>query len=264
MKRTACALLLSGLCLPAYGDGLPVTPPSHDPSIEVQRQHIQFNDRAAATDDYMIALARAANVNIIADATNIPTDPPPAPAEFPVERENPMLGTHVFFDLVVGRKLTLVNFDDTTMLFWPPPDRAGIARQIRARRAAAPRHDRAPLDDARTNAMLQDYFRRVHKWDGNWETVDISVPLDDLPPELKAHVEAEIYRTEVSTGASDTPGGTYEPGSAFWQKIRFIVAPRRRRARDPLSPHLTTPQTWVRGGSTPGLIFGRLDFLAKP
>ena len=150
------------------------------------------------------------------------------------------------------------------MLFWPSPDESRMAQRIRARWAASPRNDPALLDAQGASMLLKGYFAGAHKWDGNYDTVDISIPVDQLPPELRPHVEAAIYREVITRAEDGVPGpGAFEPNSKWWKETRLVVELRSRVPRGSPTPFLTTPTRRVRGGIASGMIIGRLGFLDR-
>lgn len=249
MKQIAYSLLLLGLVqLPTHADDynyaaaspiekldLPPTTKATDRIL----QQFTINTRAASTDDYLLEIARTGDINVLADVTDVPTET----LSLPISGQHRLSGLN-FYNLIKGRNLTMVRIAENTFLYWPSPDAKQLAQEILARKAATPRQDPPPLDAEQTNALLKDYFHRVHGWDGNWENVDIQVPVADLPPELRAHVDAEIYGREITrmayprfaTGTQHS--GVLDPQSPFWKTARLSIALGTRVIRGTPVPFL--------------------------
>lgn len=249
MNRIAYSLLLVGLLqLPTHADDyqygarspieksdLRYTTKSTDRIL----QQFTINTRDASTDDYLVEMARIGDINVLADVTDVSSRALP----LPVSGQH-RLSEFNFYNLLKGRNLTSARIAENTFLYWPSIDEKQLAQYILARKAAAPRQEPPPLDAEQTKALLKDYFQRVHGWDGNWETVDIKVPVADLPPELRARVDAELYGREISRLAypgvarSTLHSGVLDPQSQFWKTALFTIAPGTRVDRGTPMPFL--------------------------
>ncbi|MDF2440882.1 MAG: hypothetical protein JWN98_1866 [Abditibacteriota bacterium] len=274
MNRIAYSLLLVGLLqLPYHADAYQYAARSPIEKLDLQfslqstvrtRQQYTVNTRSASTDDYLIELARTGDINVLADVTDIPAEASPLRVF-----GHYMLGQFITENLVKDRYLTMAHLDERNFLFWPSIDAKQLAQDIIARKATAPRQDPPPLDAEQTNALLKDYFQRVHGWDGNWENVDIKVPLADLPPELRARVDAELYGREISRLAypriarSTLHSGVLDPQSQFWKTALFTIAPGSHQDRGTAVPFLYLNRFRIGSSLVSGIPIGQLGFLDK-
>ncbi len=126
MRNVNC---LSGLGATLFCAGL-MQPVCADPG-DVWRKPVTIDVRDLNTDDYLIELGRAADIDIVADVTQ-PLDDEPL---LSVRQKGVVAG--IVNQLVGTREMMTSPFDERTLLWWPTPDRAEIARQIRAQRGHA-------------------------------------------------------------------------------------------------------------------------------
>lgn len=147
-----------------------------------------------SVDDYLLAVARAGKVNLIADATRFDAIPFAVPSDF--RAEQPVMLGFYFSRGTRKLRLSLLQPEPNTFLLWPepgvrelgrrlatvqwPPDdeaaRTRIARRVLAQDEGADeptgRQEReaekvhARLVAYQTSQLLRDYYQRVHGWDG--------------------------------------------------------------------------------------------------
>lgn len=251
MKRAAYSLVLLSLLQLRTHAQVQVYDYSADSPIEKSDLHYSakstdrilqkftINTRTANTDDYLLEIARAGDINVLADVTDVP------PETLPLS----IFGQHrlselIFYNLIKGRNFTSVRIAENTFLFWPTVDAKKMAGEILTRKAATPRPVLLPLDTKQTNTLLTEYFQKVHGWDGKWQNVDISVPVAALPSELRARVDAEIYEREISRMAYPMFAsgvnhiGILDPQGPFWKTSRLSIAPGTRVQRGTPLPFL--------------------------
>ncbi|MDF2441361.1 MAG: hypothetical protein JWN98_2345 [Abditibacteriota bacterium] len=232
-------------------------------------QTYTVNTKEATTDDYLLELARTGDINVLADVTDAPTETLPLTVSGTYK-----LSGLIFLNLLNKRNLTSVRISEDTFLYWPSPDMKQLAQDILARKAANPRPKLPSLDEVETVELLTSYFKEHHKWDGKWEDVDITVPVADLPLELRQRVEAEIYRVGISEQTFDqTPSGALlDPNSEFWAKSHLSLAPGTRippvppgtsRPRVPATPFLYMNRYYSRGSIHTGHGIGEVAALKK-
>jgi len=144
----------------------------------------------------------------------------------------------IFDDFMRQTTLAQQHFrNPDTYLLWQEPEPTEIARlslqgrvadQTLLENAGA---DRKSEEDAPTIPLAKatpvyerwaKYFQEVHKWDGESAKVDITVPIADLPPDLRALTGAAV-RHQIY-------GGAYYRGEEaideFWDTARLTVAAR--------------------------------------
>lgn len=220
---------------------------------DVWRKPVAMDARNLGTDDYLIELGRAADIDIIADVTQPLDDEPP----LTVRQKGVVVG--MVNKLVGTREMMASPFDERTLLWWPTPNRAAIARQIRAQQETAPAV--APLAPTDAAQKWEEYFRQKQNWDGNWQGVDITVPVDDLPADLRAQVQQETRRRLQENRQGELMQRRLI--DEFWAKGRLYIVPIVTALNAKPQPHLvlwdyTTP--WPAPHNSPGanLILGPL------
>ena len=232
VKNVFC---ISALTATLFGAGL-IQSVRADPG-DVWRKPVTMDVRNLNTDDYLIQLGRAADIDIIADVTQPLDDEPP----LSVRQKGVVAG--MVNQLVGTREMMASPFDERTLLWWPTPNRAEIARQIRAQQNTAPTV--APLAPTEAAQKWDEYFRQQQNWDGNWENVDITVPVDELPTDLRAQVQQETRR-RLAENRQDTLMQR-RLSDEFWAKARLYVASIR-------PPFTTSSKSETKAQPQPHLI----------
>ncbi len=106
-----------------------------DYSKGLGNKEISIPLRQPSTDDYLLAMAKVADANIITDATRLPAAPPltgewhDAWSTARAGQWKGALGS-LILSLAHERQLAHLRFDERTFLFWPEPDFVKIARRI--------------------------------------------------------------------------------------------------------------------------------------
>lgn len=169
----------------------------------------------ATTNQRILALARAAKINLWADATFFSD----APKAVSLPAEGNLLDSLMF----VGHTddLSMRQSDTRTFLMWGEPEVISAARTLVAeaqtKRAAlaqqakdAPQIPRAGsrsqafqgLDEdmrlmnisgKRTGLVLADYLQKSYNWDGQSENLNAEFPLEQLPDESAAFILETAY-----------------------------------------------------------------------
>lgn len=229
MKFLPCKALCLGLSWVAWSAGayaIPIVPDT------VTNQEITRPLNTATPDDYLIDMARATNVNVLADATYFPV--PSSVVPYPAmsgsvagmkgeyrEHWNANL-INVMGDFVAQEKLSTLRASDRTFLFWSEPDpialvqaqlpltraaeNARFAKAVAAQQAAGVPDEEiidAEASDSEIKRVLLDYLKRKRGW--TWsetrqnEKLDIPIPLDELTPDLRALVLLRVQRTWIDS-----------------------------------------------------------------
>lgn len=197
------------------------------PGDELVRRQVEIKTGAVPLDEYLVTMARAADVNIIADATQIP-------AASKVEKSTDQVLGGAIESFTRAHQMRARRFGERTFLFWKNPeiDKVALAHRIMKRyrdeRAALP-----PLPHG-IEAAWTKYFREAHGWGGDWETADLNVPLAQLPPELRARVHVEVQDHLFAMS-----GGSLLFQDEVWQRGRLFVGSLDNGKRS--LPHL-----WLR------------------
>ena len=188
-----------------------------------------------STDDYLIAMADAAEVNVLADATRFPDSSPPIQGEWKNNFSSAANGQwkicllSFFQEFSSERSLTWARDTDAqrTFLVWSAPDEpelAKIGREImvrRPRRTVTP-EVRSKKDNAEKemDLLLVNFYKEQYKWDGTSQEVAPDLKLSQLPPELRAKVTALILDQVYHPTMADQ-GFWYE--DVFWQHATLQI-----------------------------------------
>lgn len=222
---------------------------------DVTRRAVALQLNQASTDDFLLTWAKTSEVNVLVDTTDFPQD-----TQRISEQRQGALG-QLLLTFAAERKLGGRRYDDKTFLLWrlrpdlaPDTARLIIARELKLEAAAEPAPNR---DDM--NALLNDYFQRVHGWDGKTGKVDIKVKVADLPSPLRERTLAatrkhllsearESYiwfsddlwnkaRLHLEIAPPPYQGGTLEIGAAVEQELFGQMMPLyvQRTVRSPWS-----------------------------
>ena len=201
----------------------------------------------ATPDEYLISLARAADVNIVADVTpqvNAIAEPPEAsPPNISLEG--------LLFDFAGQQKMHSKRLGERTFLFWrPPQDSAAVANQIVAEHLAA---DNAlpRLTGNEISNLWFEYFKQ-HGWNGERD-VTIDMKIADLPEPLRsgAVVVAQAQLLRLYAGSYDF----FVPNTV--RKMRLHVGPVTEDARKGSVPYLSWMVPLYSGSYSVGI--GRLS-----
>lgn len=208
----------------------------------------------ATPDEFLVAVARAGDVNIIADAT-MPEGA--APIAGSITRDIKGGAVSAFLsDLAETENVRFKYFGDRTFLVWRPPhDSTGVAQQIVDEFMAA-RRALPPLSSAQVLQSWDGYFREKHLWDGGHEAT-IEVKIADLPSPLRerALVQAQEALMPLFLAQPDF----FVPEA--WQKAHLVVGSTVERNGQPPVPYLYWREP-VPGGLL-SINVGRLDALAR-
>lgn len=192
----------------------------------------------AAIDDYLIALAKNSSTNCIMDARDV--DPQIRIKPFPefvarIKFNCPPV-RKALFDAVQAQAILTQHAvkDYGTLLFWHEPELTEAARLSLERRAA----DEELLVEAKSDddglltprqalesrylplqARWAKYLREAQGWDGQSAQVDITIPVVDLPPDLRALTLAEVRYTLYKRINLSAPIFSAE----YWDTMRLVI-----------------------------------------
>ena len=221
-----------------------------DGSVNNTRGTLSVKD--ATPDEFLLAVARAGDVNLIADTTpQAGTEPAPAP----ITRQVDSVAEGFLYDAAKTEGLRYKYFGDRTFLFWrPPQDAAAVAQHIVDEMAAAQRAV-PPLTSKQVQNLWYEYFTREHGWDGKQDAV-INVQVADLPAPLRERTLAAARKELMALMT-----GPYQFfASEVWPKTSFVVQPLAQENGRPAIPQLRWRVPMAYYSPTIGL--GRLDALA--
>lgn len=239
-------LSLSGAC---YGQ-------ETSPDVIMHRP-VTFKVQPASVDDYLIELAQAADVNIIADATHLPTQAAPLTG-----KASDALGNMVPA-IAYDQRLSWWRYNSQTFLFWPElsgqelialaqqikdrkeamlPDviptaaqQAGVNQAGQANNQGQPPgarsnflvHQQAYLtrldEDREMDKLLTDYLQQTYGWDGKAPGPPVQIKVKDLPPPLFAKMLPYIQRQHVGREREGWSSRSAYLSNAFWNNARLWI-----------------------------------------
>lgn len=181
-----CGLLavntFSAQCEDSSGDDFPLD--------AIAKQKIALDIKNATSDDYLIAVARAADVNIIVDTTPSTDSVPVTQTPLLTVQKDIWLGG-AFFKFTKAEKMRTKRFGEKTFLFWQPPTNpVGTARHIvdeffKVRRAM-------PTQPIEVKELMADHFGATEERDGKLLIAIHDVQMDGLPSPLREKLLLEI------------------------------------------------------------------------
>ena len=145
---------------------------------------LPFEARSQAPDDELIEVARAADVALFVDATDLPKEASAFETAFPNQKQWYL--ENLFNELGPSRHLAWeIRQDDQAVVAGPEPDIKAVRQALLAGGGvdvAAPK-----MEEAAFNARLVDYIQREKGWQGPGTELitPITFALADLPPDLK-------------------------------------------------------------------------------
>lgn len=152
------------------------------PAPEVRARPLTFEVRSQAPDDELLEVARAADVALFVDATDLPKEASAFETEFPNQKQWYL--ENLFNELGPSRHLAWeIRQDDRAVVAGPEPDLKAVRLALLAGGGvdvAAPK-----MDQATFNARLTDYLQREKGWKGAGTELNTTIALADLPPDLK-------------------------------------------------------------------------------
>ena len=215
-----------------------------------------------SASDALLALSKAAHLNIIADTTAQPDAPLPV-----VNGQwSASLPTLVWdFGRVAG--LSSARLDERSWVLWPRPDSEALARQITEGQSVKrlpttlPAPDQNP-QDARQDA-LASYLATV-LYDAGWRADDPTtwraVALSDLSPTMRNNVGARIQTSLLLPWVSQSRNAWLQ--DEFWEgaSLRIATPPRPPANSGALVPaHVLEIIGTPPGGGIAGRSVGVLD-----
>lgn len=198
------------------------------PRLRPMGPSVAFQASGADVDDYLLDLGRAADVNIFADATSLAPPKPMAPYLSGAQHgPMPMLLER----LARAQNLTYSRRDAKTLLLWDAPDIPALANRIIAGETITMLTVEAPPASASTPnpgptgfalpraaglrpspflgmaqtdpemaTLWKSYLRERFGWDGETPGFSRTIPVADLPPDLRARVLAKTQAYLLNPG----------------------------------------------------------------
>lgn len=223
MKSSFCSVCLIALaCFLTAGIAPAQTYDiEENPYVEgVYREPIVPYEQPVSLDDALVLIGRAADVNVIADATDFPADLQVQPfPETRVAREakwDNKLG-NVVGDLREQGKLTSLRYADRTLLFWHEPELIPLARLIVASGILSSVPQSSQLFQTAYKPAVE-YAQKSHNWNGE-EPFTLETTFSRLSPELQSHLE--MFRK--SQALSSRSGLEQWLNDDIWKSARLVT-----------------------------------------
>lgn len=183
------------------------------------KQKVKIEVQSVDNDAFLLEFAKKANINILVDATDAPTDAP----RIDIKQENSIENFALYF--AEYRSYTTQRFSTDTLLFWPQYDKTGMAKQLfEANKARWLQQLTAslPPESAKKSALLREHFKKNLGWDGKWDDVDLRIKIKDLPPDLQALVLSEL-NAQIAYNVTHIDRLLYRLRDDFWQTAKFSI-----------------------------------------
>jgi hypothetical protein len=155
---------------------------------------IELNVEDVSTDDFLIRMANAADVNVIADVTDLDLDDETVQAAGAKANEGKLSSSGRTFlitmvnNLSRKKKLTWLAYDERTLLFWRKPNITKIAQLLangQDIKQIGERPDRTEFKQSFQDYLLESYFK-----EGARAALPKAIPIKDLPASLRINVIA--------------------------------------------------------------------------
>lgn len=189
------------------------------PPDELMKKKVKIDVQNADNDEFLMTFAKAADLNILVDATDAPTDAP----LINITEENSII--NFAFDFAKYRGYDTQRFSTDTLLFWPQSDKKALARQLleaNKERWSKELAAASPPESTKRTVLLRDYFEKNLGWNGKWEGVDLRIKVKDLPPNLQALILSEM-NAQISYRISNVDRLLFRMGDDFWRKSKLSI-----------------------------------------
>ena len=162
----------------------PILPEAENP----ERRPVVLPARQASLDDYLVELAKAGQVNFLADATKFPVTDTPLTAP---ERKT-LIG--FIWHLLQEHNVSGMRFDAHTFLFWSKPQEAELARLILVREKE---RTKEPIPDRNQEWLLFNYLAQgEYGWDAETPNFEKGSRIADLSADLRPEI-LELVRQYI-------------------------------------------------------------------
>jgi hypothetical protein len=192
----------------------------------------------ATTDDYILGAAKATDLNFIADATRFTADETAQPV-LAVPPPHAKIGelSGVLADLTQQHRLTVDQTTPNTFVFWSEPTSDEIADMARLMLAEEKQWIKEPPSPGYVHALLSEYLKRYHGWNGVSHDLALNIRVPDLPPGLRRLVLQDAYVKERGVDAWEEQSRWL--GDEVWQRASLFVGRGSRGQQRPDEPQWT-------------------------
>ncbi len=165
------------------------------PAPEVRARIFSFELRSSTPDDEILAVARAADTNLFMDATEVPEISSQVQTQWPGKHDWSL--ETLLSEITSGRRLAWeIQNTDRALLLGAEPNLEDLRQKMlqgTGIKAAVPK-----LNEAAFNARLIDYLRREQGWKGTEADWSKTIPITDLPADLRQEVLARTQQAALS------------------------------------------------------------------
>lgn len=237
MKPLVLTGLLGGLIVATYAG------PGHSQGVnDTLRKQVGLSPQGTATDDYLLALGKAADLNFMADATQFPATGAPLALKPQDSAQN------IIAALANARKLTWQKQNEYFSLFWSEPDVMSLAQRIAAGEKI--KLVDQVLPSQQLDNLLTAFYTQLRGGDANLRGVTLNLKMADLPPAIRSKVVAKAQYAIMSPGIRKVDAEWFTDD--IWQTARLRLGiPRdlrgQRRAAENHRPSLLTRPDRTQG-----------------
>lgn len=186
---------------------------------ETARKIVDWRVQQVTLDDYLLQLGRQGDVNVIADATNLP-DPSPIISE---ARQKP-LGS-LMLEFTDAQKLTYLRQDASIFLFWHEPDVIALAKRIIAGEEVmepiTPPLDAKALSDRAMRQLITAYLTRTYGFKLQKPGFVQKIKFADLPPDLRTQLIIKLREIHLNDYLPEIATEKAWLTDDFWDQARL-------------------------------------------
>lgn len=196
-------------------------------------QSVNLHLEKARTSDQLVALAKASEFNIFADASQFPSTSAPLSMDY----EQTLL--EWILETASQEHLTWRRSRERTLLFWKEPDVTSTVKALileNAELSLAANTEATPqspalspfenLPSQKAELFLADYLQAQHGWDGQ-SPLQLEFKLSELPPEAATELlriaRSNLARYEKNNRTSWTADASWLSNQS-WQNARLTYS----------------------------------------
>ena len=213
-----CALALPIFCIPLIAHAQ-----AQDSVAELRDQPLHFEPKTATPDDEMLEVARAADVNLFMDATDVTEKASIATTRVPGKTDWQL--EHLVSNLTVERRLAW-RLDAKNRALWisAEPDIKQLRRELLPGpgiEIAAPK-----MDEAAFTARLVDYLQREQGLKSETEPWSRTLTIADLPADLKYEMLVRTQQGLLNQALGGVSMLRNFLSDETWSRARIALAPK--------------------------------------
>lgn len=215
-----CALALPIVCVPLIlhaQQSQPATAP------ELRTQNLHFEPKVATPDDEMLEVARAADVNLFMDATDVTEKPSIATTRAPGKTDWEL--EHLISNLTAERRLAWkIDPSNRSLLISAEPNIKVLRQQLLQGpgiEVAQPK-----MDEATFTARLIDYLQREQGLESEEKAWNRTLAIAELPADLKDEMLVRTQKGLLNQSLGGVSMLRNFISDDTWSRARIAMAPK--------------------------------------